>query len=140
MKIKKARLRDIPIILEAHKQISLPIKDFGWDEEWWIEESIRFGNFFTINNHAFMSLEEDNSDTLEITTIVVCPEYHGLGYGKQLVNYAIKRAKRKGYSKLVVGSYTNYNVKDFYINCGFELLKIRRCYKKYKYYDFAMKL
>lgn len=135
MKIKKAILKDIPIICRVYKQITLPNYDFKWDQKWWIEKTVRAGKFFKIDHKAFISLEGDGHE-LEITTLVISKRYHKKGYGKRLVEFAFKRAKNSGHVLVTVGSFIHYKVKDFYLNCGFKFVGEMDDAGGCPYYDF----
>ena len=76
-----------------------------------------------------------SADTLEIINLSVAEEKQNRGIGKLLVADAIRRAKKAGAKKLIVG--TGNSIIDqlaFYQKCGFRMSKIKKDYfiKKYK--------
>ncbi|MFZ2189039.1 MAG: GNAT family N-acetyltransferase [Candidatus Moraniibacteriota bacterium] len=74
-------------------------------------------------------------DTLEIINLSVVEEKQNRGIGKLLVADAIKRAKKAGVTKLIVGTgNSSINQLAFYQKCGFRMAKIKKDYfiKKYK--------
>lgn len=66
-------------------------------------------------------------DTVELVNVAVDENYHGQGFGKQLVLHAIQEAKRKGYRTIEIGT-GNSGVTQLalYQKCGFRMVSIDR--------------
>lgn len=76
-----------------------------------------------------------NSDSLEIVNIVVAEDNQGRGVGRLLLLEVIKKARKEGRKKLVVGTgNSSISQLAFYQKCGFRMTRIKRDYfiKKYK--------
>lgn len=124
MRIKKAILKDIPLIIEANTQVMASVvPGASWNKDWWIRSEIKNGNFFKIDNKAFMCIERDG-DFIDILTLAVRKKYQGRGLGRKLVEYAFKIAKKESFDHVEVGSFIELNAKDFYLKCGFEVIDI----------------
>lgn len=66
-------------------------------------------------------------ETVEIVNVAVNENYHGRGYGKQLVFHAIEMAKREGYRTIEVGTGNSGVVQlALYQKCGFRMISIDR--------------
>lgn len=65
--------------------------------------------------------------TVEIVNVAVNEDYHGQGYGKQLVLHAIETAKREGYKTIEIGTGNSGVVQlALYQKCGFRMTSIDR--------------
>ncbi|HCP08872.1 MAG TPA: GNAT family N-acetyltransferase [Candidatus Moranbacteria bacterium] len=76
-----------------------------------------------------------NSNTLEIMNIAVMEDERGKGIGKLLIVDAIKRAKKEGAKKLIVGTgNSSISQLAFYQKCGFRISGIKKDFfiKNYK--------
>lgn len=58
-----------------------------------------------------------DNDEIRMMQVAVAPECQGQGVGHELVNYAIKRAKEAGYTRLVM--HAMLSVVGFYEDLGF---------------------
>ena len=58
-----------------------------------------------------------DNQAIRMMQVAVAPEYQGKGIGRDLVSYAEKRAKKAGYSKLVM--HAMLSVVNFYEKLGF---------------------
>jgi len=58
-----------------------------------------------------------NNEEIRMMQVVVDTKYQGEGVGKELVEYAIKRAKAAGYSRLIM--HAMLSVVNFYERLGF---------------------
>lgn len=66
-------------------------------------------------------------ETVEIVNVAVNENYHGKGYGKQLVLHAIETAKREGYKTIEIGTGNSGVVQlALYQKCGFRMTSIDR--------------
>jgi len=66
-------------------------------------------------------------ETLEIINIAVRKDYQGKGIGKQLVNFAIQKAKEQKIKTLEIGTgNSSINQIAFYQKCGFRITGIDR--------------
>lgn len=66
-------------------------------------------------------------DTVELVNVAVDENYHGQGFGKQLVLHAIQEAKRKGYRTIEIGiGNSGVTQLALYQKCGFRMVSIDR--------------
>ena len=66
-------------------------------------------------------------ETVEIVNVAVNENYHGKGYGKQLVLHAIETAKQEGYKTIEIGTGNSGVVQlALYQKCGFRMTSIDR--------------
>lgn len=59
-----------------------------------------------------------NNEEIRMMQVVVDTKYQGEGIGKELVKYAMKRAKEAGYSRLIM--HAMLSVVNFYEKLGFK--------------------
>lgn len=65
-----------------------------------------------------------NSEEGFLTSIAICPEYQGLGYGRELWERAQELAINKKITAVCLEVYTsNISAKRFYLNRGFQIQK-----------------
>mgnify|MGYP001593010270 CR=1 FL=1 len=75
-----------------------------------------------------------------IESLAVRSDKHYKGMGRKLVEFAKWKSRDKEKSILTVESFCVYDVKDFYIKCGFKLDPELGEYYKHKCYKFSMEL
>ena len=76
-----------------------------------------------------MVLQELDGTTMELKNIAVSPSQQGRGYGKVLLEYAIKTCRDSGYNKLIVGTgNSSIGQLAFYQKSGFEIQHIIKNY------------
>ena len=148
MKIVKATLADLKSILEINQQLHLDIPDFRWDTELWAMEEIEQGNFYVAKDHKYaygtlclqMALEQFPETVAYIDAMAVSEDRHGLGIGKQMVDFAINESKKADKKTLQVESFHEYSVKEFYIKRGFKLQPELGEFNGHPYYVFSMNI
>ena len=104
-----------------------------------IKKSLKNGSsFVALNNDEIVGayiLVSQKKGTLEIVNIAVPEGMQNKGIGKLLVADAIKRAKKAGAKKLLVGTgNSSLNQLAFYKKCGFVICGTKKDYfiKKYE--------
>ncbi len=70
-----------------------------------------------------------NKEPVEIIELAIIENRHGQGLGKQMIDYLIAEARRRGKSELFVGT-ANTSIGNFlfYQKCGFRMDSIRKDY------------
>ena len=66
----------------------------------------------------FENQSEHESNAGEIHSLYVLKEYHGMGYGKLLYNFAKDKLKARGLNKIVIGCLNGNPSNDFYKHMG----------------------
>jgi len=145
MRIVQASLEDLKSIYDINKQLHLPIKAYPWDKKYWIREEIKQGSFYVLRNRSVfgamcLQLDIEDENEANIETIAIRSDKQKRGFGRQLVNFAIEKAKEQKKSILTVLSFCEHNAKDFYLKCGFQLEEGLGSYYQYPYYSFFMRL
>jgi ribosomal protein S18 acetylase RimI-like enzyme len=65
------------------------------------------------------------NNTARISDIYITPSYKRLGIGRQLMQFAIERARELGARLVVLETQTsNYPAIEFYKKCGFQLIAV----------------
>lgn len=98
-------VRKIKDILNRKKFIDLLL--IGDEDRTMLEKYMGLGNMYVLYRQdqvigCILTLEK-NARTLEIKNISIYPEYRQMGYGRYLVEYVVKKYRRK-YRKLIVGT------------------------------------
>ncbi|CRZ34796.1 acetyltransferase (GNAT) family protein [Herbinix hemicellulosilytica] len=97
-----------------------------------IEEYLKRGDCYVATDDCnniigVIVLLPTRPETLEIINIAVRKDYQGKGIGKQLVNFAIQKAKEQKIKTLEVGTgNSSINQIAFYQKCGFRITGIDR--------------
>lgn len=122
MEIKSAKLNDLEAIVELNKQFHLDIPNFKWDTPQWTSQEIKRGNYFVLSEEnetlgAICLRTKDEGMCIE--TLAVKSGLHKRGFGKALVEYAKTYAKKQGQRKLIVESFLDYGLENFYTGRGF---------------------
>jgi N-acetylglutamate synthase-like GNAT family acetyltransferase len=122
MLIKKATLNDLDNIVSLNKLFHIDMPNFYWDTKEWVQKEIDNFYVFKIDNQLIgaISLLIDNSEVY-IETIAVDRKYQSKGYGKALIKFAKNFTKKNNLNILWVNSFESYNLKKFYLSCGFNM-------------------
>ena len=141
MHIEKAEPSDVQEILRLNAQIKVDTPVFQGSSAPWIVEQLKNGNYFVMRDEdricgAFCVLERDGKFHLE--TIAVDKNVHGKGIGKKFVDFAITKAKEKGFSSLVVDTFCEYKVDGFYEHIGFRKIPTFAQYRGKPYHRLTM--
>jgi GNAT superfamily N-acetyltransferase len=72
------------------------------------------------------------SEPCEVQELAIAQEYQGQGLGKQLVEWLLAEARRRGKSAIIVGT-SNASIGNiaFYQRCGFRMEHVRADYFRY---------
>lgn len=63
-----------------------------------------------------VALDEYSPSVVELISLAVSPDAHGLGHGKALIAAAEQLARRRGYAELFAVSFSD----ELFLSCGFE--------------------
>jgi ribosomal protein S18 acetylase RimI-like enzyme len=156
--VLRARQSDVATIAMINAQFDGAFKEHGlkmplpkyWDQRW-VAEGVGNSNQFVLregsNILGAMCLVTDkrfseglSDNEAYIESLAINHEMHSRGFGKRLIDFARKRAIKECKSELSVESFCLYDVKGFYLKCGFELDPEKGELKGYPYYRFFMKL
>lgn len=121
------------LIRELNKDEELPLELLlsADPSEKLVREYVSRGKCFIMNHNEIIVgtyvLIPTRPETDEIVNVAVNEEYHGQGYGKQLVLHAIETAKREGYKTIEIGTGNSGVVQlALYQKCGFRMTSIDR--------------
>lgn len=120
--ISPANINDLDAIVKINSQLHIDLPNFIWDQKDWILEEIQNGNFFVFRQNGLIGgviCLEQSEDKLIIESLSVDKSEQGNGIGKKLVEFAFETARKNSIRKITVASFPEYNVKDFYLKCGF---------------------
>ena len=141
--IRKAEEKDIKEILPIANKLHLDMPGFVWDNEDFIVRQIRNGEYFVLEDggiiKGIISLRQLKGK-IHIETLAIGHGFTSNGFGKELLAFAKRHAKEKGFALLQAYSFYEYNIKDFYLKHGFTLLEHRGSYQGHPYYCFEIKV
>lgn len=153
MRIQKARGRDVSEIISLNEQLILPFKSQSLEllvskyiDKKLILEQIESGYYYilkdidTVGALCLFLGTEDAENEAYIESLAVRKDDHNKGYGRKLVDFSIDKSMREGMQAITVDSFVVYDVKDFYIKCGFKLNPKLKKYNGHKLYSFYMDL
>lgn len=143
MRIERAEHVDIQNIIKLNTQIHVDTPLFQGSSPLWVDEQVKSGTYFVMRdkNHvcgALCLVEKEGKFQLE--TIAVEKSEQGKGIGKKFIDFALARAKEKGFSSLVVDTYCEYKVDSFYEHCGFRKTPTFAKYRGKPYHRFTINL
>ena len=75
-----------------------------------------------------------------IEGLAVREDSHGEGIGRKLIEFAKRKSIQAKKSVLTVESFCLFDVRDFYLKCGFNLIPELGEFGGYDYYQFSMPL
>ncbi len=98
-----------------------------------VKQYIASGHLFALfeNGEVYgvIHLVPQTNDIMEIKNVAVKEDIQGRGYGKKLVQYALKFCQQQQYQKVVVGTgNSSINNLAFYQKAGFRFLSVLRDY------------
>ncbi|MDP4145470.1 MAG: GNAT family N-acetyltransferase [Bacillota bacterium] len=69
---------------------------------------------------GYFSLGKNDGGNSQLENVAVLPEYRHKGYGKEMIFFAMSKAREMGSNKMVIGIIEeNTKLKDWYSNIGF---------------------
>jgi len=153
MKIVKATKNDLDAIIALNRQfrevfesngLEMPISKYE-SKDWVLEEIKACSQYITKDNSAVLGVmcfypQQENETEAYIETLATKSDKHHQGVGRKLINFAKTKSRQEGRTILIVESFCIYDVKDFYIKCGFTLEPELDEYNGHKFYKFSMRL
>lgn len=117
--------------LNKNEEIPLELLLLADPSEKLVREYVSRGKCFIMSQDEIIIgtyvLIPTRPETVEIVNVAVNEDYHGQGFGKQLVLHAIETAKRKGYKTIEIGTGNSGVVQlALYQKCGFRMTSIDR--------------
>ena len=143
MIVRQAVLKDKKDIVELTNLLHLEIPGFIWNDTAFIDQQIKKGEYFLVEYKGMvvgmMSLRV-KTRKMNIETLAVKKEFQSQGFGTQLLSFAKKAAKEKGFNILHAYSFPEYNMSHFYEKNGFTMLTNMGNYQGHPYHCFEIKL
>ena len=141
--LRPAQLQDKKVIINAVDLLYLPIPQFIWNDEKFVEKQIQNNEYFLVEKDGqvlgVMSLRQ-RVNKINIETLVVKTEFQSRGFGTKFIEFAAEFTKEKGFDTLHAYSFNEYDMVNFYLKRGFSLLDYSGKYHNYPYYCFEKKL
>jgi N-acetylglutamate synthase-like GNAT family acetyltransferase len=131
-------------IAALNKQLYLPMKDFRWSTQEWADAEIKEGRYYVLHDKSGVAgaiclhLPYKNIGVIE--AIAVRSDLQGQGLGKRMIESAEEVLRKAGMEKVIVNSFHEYGVKDFYQRCGFECVSESPVFNGHSYYSFSKSL
>ena len=143
MNIRQAEEKDVKSIIEIISLLKLDIPGFVWDDEKFILDQIKKGEYFVLEESgqvvAIISLRK-RKNKVSIETLAVRKDFQHKGMGSELIEFAKKFTKEKGFDTLHAYSFTEYDAVQFYLNRNFKMMDNSGYYKGHKYDCFEIKV
>ena len=148
--LRLAKKTDVNDIQRISSVLTLDIPEFRWDKRDYIEQEIAKGNYYVLeldgNAVATISTSVESKTgflgaykTAFINALAVEPAKQKSGLGKLLIEFAIGHARENGATSLVVESFQQYGLLDYYPKFGFKKVATRK-FNSFPYYVFKMSL
>jgi predicted N-acetyltransferase YhbS len=146
--LRPAEKTDVDDIQRISSVLTLDIPEFRWDQKDYIEQGIAAGKYHVLELEgkvvATISTFVESkrgffgaSRTGFIDALAVEPAKQKSGLGKLLIQFAIAHAKENGATSLVVESFKQYGLLDYYTKVGFKKVATRK-FNSFPYYVFKM--
>ena len=136
-KIRLAKQKDVDSIVLLNKE---GLKSYKWSyDKHYIRMAVSHGNYYVICTEcgvigAIKFFLQKN--WLWISTMVISKEHRGKGYAKNLLKFAINKARRHGYNRIRLDTMTTARVGKFYNKMGYTLINEETYYgRKYKLFE-----
>jgi GNAT superfamily N-acetyltransferase len=115
----------IPVLLQAETSE----RALRWSLDHLVDAVYRMDEGGTLLGAATVQWRDDPSEIMELAIV---PQRHGQGLGRQLVNWVIEEARRRGKHQLLVGT-ANSSIGNiaFYQKLGFRMDHVRQDYFRY---------
>lgn len=148
--LRLAETADVNDIHRISSVLTLHIPGFKWDQKDYIEQQVAKGNYYVLELEgkavAIISTFVESkrgffgaSKTGFIDALAVEPARQKSGLGKLLIEFAIGHAKENGATSLIVESFEQYGLLDYYPNRGFKKVATRK-FNSFPYHVFKMSL
>jgi predicted N-acetyltransferase YhbS len=148
--IRLADKTDVNDIQRISSVLTLDVPGFKWDQRDYIEQEIAKGNYYVLELEgkvvAIISTGVESktglfgtSKTGFINALAVERTKQKSGLGKLLIEFAIRHARENGATSLVVESFEQYGLLDYYPKFGFKKVATREV-NSFPYHVFKMLL
>ena len=101
MNIRQAEEKDVKSIIEIISLLKLDIPGFVWDDEKFILDQIKKGEYFVLEESgqvvAIISLRK-RKNKVSIETLAVRKDFQHKGMGSELIEFAKKFTKKKSFT------------------------------------------
>lgn len=132
-------------IASLNKLLYLPMKDFRWSTQEWADAEIKEGHYYVLHDKSGVAgaiclhlLPQEKTGVIE--AIAVRPDLQGLGLGRRMIEHAEKILLDTGMEKVIVESFHEYGVKNFYQQCGFQCAAESPVFNGHPYHSFSKTL
>ncbi|MDQ0268543.1 GNAT family N-acetyltransferase [Cytobacillus purgationiresistens] len=118
-------------VLNKNETLPLDLLLLADPSEKLVREYVSRGQCYILENDGVVIgtyvLIVTRPETVEIVNVAVNEDYHGNGFGKQLVLHAIEMAKQQGYKTIEIGTGNSGVIQlALYQKCGFRMTSIDR--------------
>ena len=108
-------------VIHKNKKRFLPLLLLADEQENMIDRYLERGTMYVLDDYGVKAecvVTDEGNGILEIKNIAVDPKYHGMGYGKALIDFLVSKYADE-YSILQVGTGDSPLTVPFYEKCGF---------------------
>ena len=108
-------------VIHKNKKRFLPLLLLADEQENMIDRYLERGTMYVLDDYGVKAecvVTDEGNGILEIKNIAVDPKYHGMGYGKALIDFLASKYADE-YSILQVGTGDSPLTVPFYEKCGF---------------------
>ena len=108
-------------VIHKNKKRFLPLLLLADEQENMIDRYLERGTMYVLDDYGLKAecvVTDEGNGILEIKNIAVDPKYHGMGYGKALIDFLASKYADE-YSILQVGTGDSPLTVPFYEKCGF---------------------
>ena len=108
-------------VIHKNKKRFLPLLLLADEQENMIDRYLERGTMYVLDDYGVKAecvVTDEGNGILEIKNIAVDPKYHGMGYGKVLIDFLANKYAKE-YSILQVGTGDSPLTVPFYEKCGF---------------------
>jgi len=109
-------------LINENKEEFMDLLLLGDEQENMVKKYLNRGELYALYDNDLKTVcvvTQESENIYELKNIATYEKYQGKGYGTYMIKYVIEKYKKKGSSRLLVGTGEDENILAFYKSFGF---------------------